>query len=279
MFSLRVELFLQGVVLVSIVLLMVELQLEDPGPVWWYLDLIVVSIFSVEYVLRLARSRPPWKYGFSFLGIVDLLAILPFFLTFMGDLRALRLLRLLRIVRALKLQRLNESLSRFLFSFGKIGTELKVIGTLLFFVLFVSSIAVFEAERRAQPEAFGDFASSYWWAIVTMTTVGYGDQVPITIFGRIAAGFTVIVGLIAFGVFTSVVGTAFLTTIQRNSVDITQTSRERLDRLVELTGMHEQRIVDEALGYLEIIYDVENRLSPQPFVQFDTSEQVCQRSL
>lgn len=283
MFPLRVEMFLQVVVLLSIVAYIVELQVGSPTPtwaeVWKWTEITIATIFTVEYVGRIIASKHRLRYVTSWMGVVDLISLLPFYIGQLIDLRVLRLFRTLRIVRALKLQRFNASLSRFFLSFTKIESELKIIGTLLFLILFMSTALVHEAEREAQPDKFGDFGSSFWWAVVTMTTVGYGDSVPVTGLGRFVAGLTVVVGLIAFGVFTSVVGTAFLTTIQRNSVDITADSRAKLDRLIKLTGMHEQNVLDEALGYLEIIYDTEHRLEPTPFVQFDTTEQVCQRSL
>ncbi|QGJ68964.1 Voltage-gated potassium channel [Planctomycetales bacterium 10988] len=273
----RLELFFQVVIFLGISLFVVDLELENTPPWVSWCEIGVVSIFTLEFFLRLYVAKNRWRYLTSFMGLIDLLAILPFYLPFFIDLRSLRIFSLLRLTRVLKLQRLNASIVQFLICFGKIKNELKIIGTILFLFLLVSSTMVYQFERQAQPEVFSDIWSSIWWSVITITTVGYGDMYPVTPAGRFIASIMVVFGLAVFGTFTSVVGTAFLTTIQRNTVEITMASREKVDKLSAIIGLDEQGVVEEALGYLEIIYDVQRLGGEIPHSEIDTLDPVVHR--
>lgn len=156
-------------------------------------------IFSIEYVLRIYVAKKPFKYIFSFYGIIDLLAILPFFLSTTLDLRSLRAFRIFRIFRAFKLVRYNSALNRFAIAARIVKEEviLFLIVTLIF--LFLASAGIYYFENAAQPELFSSIFHSAWWSVATLTTVGYGDVYPITMGGRI---FTFIILMIGVGVVT-----------------------------------------------------------------------------
>lgn len=166
-------------------------------------EVLSVLVFTAEYALRIwaaAEADParPWRARARFvtspLAIVDLIAILPFYLAFVTgiDLRTLRVLRLLRILK----------LSRYSASIGLLRDALRheafAIGAALFvlsLMLIVAASLAHLAERQAQPETFGTVPHALWWAVVTMTTVGYGDAVPVTTAGKVIAGLIGILGI------------------------------------------------------------------------------------
>ena len=140
--------------------------------------------------------------------MVDLLAILPFYLTTGIDLRAVKVLRALRIISLLKLTRYNAAMSRFARSFALAKEEfaLFVIATMM--ILFLAAVGIYYFERDAQPEAFASVFHSLWWAVTTLTTVGYGDVYPITVGGRFFTYIVVMVGLGVIAVPASVLASA-----------------------------------------------------------------------
>ena len=159
------------------------------------LEMISVIIFSIEYVVRVGFSRPRLGYVFSFMGAIDLLSILPFYLGGGLDLRTMRALRLMRIFRILKLARYSAAARRFHMAFSYAREELVLFGTAALIVLYLASVGIYYFENEAQPKAFSSVFQSMWWALVTLTTVGYGDAIPITLGGRVFTSLILIVGL------------------------------------------------------------------------------------
>ena len=159
------------------------------------IERVSVIIFSVEYVLRIYVAKNPFKYLFSFFGVIDFLSILPFFLGQIIDLRSLKILRIFRIFRTLKLIRFNKALNRFDKAFKLIKEELILFVILTFILIFLSASGIYFFEREAQPETFVSIFDSLWWAIVTLTTVGYGDVYPVTVGGKIFTFFVLIIGI------------------------------------------------------------------------------------
>ena len=152
----------------------------------------VTALFVTEYVLRIATAEHRWKYVVSFYGIIDLVAILPTLLGF--DLRALRAVRLIRLLRVLKITRAH-ALSRFLKALWSVREEglIFLLSTVL--VLYLAATGIYYFEHEAQPEAFGSIPESLWWAVATLTTVGYGDTYPITGGGRLFTGLVLLCGM------------------------------------------------------------------------------------
>lgn len=146
--------------------------------------------------MRIYVSKKPFKYIFSFYGIIDFLAIFPFYLRSVYDFRALRAFR---IFRALKLFRYNKALNRFQIAAKIVKEELILFLILTSIFIFIASAGIYFFENEAQPEIFTSVIHSGWWAIVTLTTVGYGDVYPITMGGKI---FTVFILLIGVGIVT-----------------------------------------------------------------------------
>lgn len=160
-----------------------------------YFEVFSVIVFSVEYLLRVWVSKRPIKYIFSFYGIIDILAILPFYLVGFLDLRFLRAFRILRIFRALKAIRYNKALQRFGLAFKLVKEEIVLFIACTIILIFITSAGIYYFENEAQPETFKSIFHSAWWSIVTLTTVGYGDVYPITLGGRIFTFFVLMIGV------------------------------------------------------------------------------------
>ncbi|MBD2859596.1 ion transporter [Spongiibacter sp. KMU-158] len=173
-----------------------------------YAEMVVVVLFTLEYLIRLALTKKRLKFVFSFYGLIDLLAILPFYLAFAVDLRTLRLLRLLRLARILKLARYNKALQRFTTALYLAKEELIIFTMASFVVLYLAAVGIYHFEHAAQPEVFRSIFDCLWWAVSTLTTVGYGDIYPITTGGRFFTFMVLMVGLGLIAVPTGIVASA-----------------------------------------------------------------------
>jgi voltage-gated potassium channel len=158
-------------------------------------EAFTLSVFVAEYALRVLVACRKRSFVFSFYGLVDLLAIAPVFLPIGLDLRSLRVFRLLRLIRILKLFRYNRAADRFRRAFVAIRAELTLFLAACLMVLYLASVGIYYFEHPAQPEAFRSVFSSMWWAVATLTTVGYGDIYPITTGGRLFTALILFVGL------------------------------------------------------------------------------------
>ena len=153
-------------------------------------------LFTVEYVLRIWAAPKKRAFIFSFYGIVDLLAILPAMLFLLPEFRMLRILRFLRIFRILKATRFILAVDRLTTALNDVKRELVALVILSLMLVYLAACGIHYFEKETQPEAFGSIFGSMWWAIVTLTTVGYGDVYPATPGGKI---FTALVTLIGVG--------------------------------------------------------------------------------
>lgn len=160
-------------------------------------ELWIVGIFTLEYLLRVWVAAKKREFVFSFFGLVDLAAILPFYLALGLDLEVLRACRLLRLLRIFKLFRYSRAARRYRLAFSLIREELALFFSAAFLLLFFAAAGVYHFEHEAQPEAFQSIFHSLWWAVITLTTVGYGDAYPVTLGGRL---FTFLVLMIGLGV-------------------------------------------------------------------------------
>ena len=190
--------FIQVLILLSLIAFTIE-TLPDNSvytiEVLNAFELICVAIFSIEYLLRIVVSKKPFRYIFSFYGIIDFLAIFPFYLRGANDLRALRAFRIFRIFRALKLIRYNKALNRFHMAARIVKEEMILFFIVTAIFIFLASAGIYFFENKAQPELFTSVIHSGWWAIATLTTVGYGDVYPITIGGKIFTFFILLIGV------------------------------------------------------------------------------------
>ena len=163
-------------------------------------ETVTYIAFSIEYIYRILQARKGLgiqSYALSFFGIIDLLAILPFFLPFIiaVDARAIRVLRLLRLVNVIKIGRHNRAINTLIKVIRSVRTEVAVTLFASIVVVVFAGILMYYAEHQTQPEVFTNMSQSIWWAVATLTTIGYGDIYPVTALGKIIASSLAFVGI------------------------------------------------------------------------------------
>ncbi|MBE7628651.1 ion transporter [Tenacibaculum piscium] len=190
--------FIQVLILLSLIAFTVETLPNNSNTTINFLNIFettCIIIFSIEYILRILISKKPLKYIFSFYGIIDFLAIFPYYIKGIFDLRTLRMFRIFRVFRALKLIRYNKALNRFHIAAKIVKEEMVLFFIVTFIFVFLAASGIYFFENEAQPESFKSIIHSGWWAIATLTTVGYGDVYPITVGGKIFTFFILLVGV------------------------------------------------------------------------------------
>jgi len=181
------------------------------------IELYSVIIFTIEYLMRLFTLKSI-KEIFSFMMIIDLLAILPFYLSSLTvNTTILRVLRLTRLLRLAKLARYSEAIENIKKSFARKKYELIITGCIFLCGLIVSSVLIYFAENGTGVETFKSIPRAFWWSIVTFTSVGYGDSYPLTNFGKIVASFSAIMGVGLHGLFIGIIGSAFIEGIKNDN--------------------------------------------------------------
>ncbi|MEZ6123571.1 MAG: ion transporter [Planctomycetaceae bacterium] len=191
---------IQSLIVLSLVTFSIETlpDLSEPVQRWLhYVEIATVVVFTIEYLLRIAVADQKFEFIFSFFGLVDLLSILPFYIASGIDLRSVRAFRLLRLFRAFKLIRYNKAIRRFHRALLIAREELILYLLVTLLLLYFAAVGIYFCENEAQPNEFASVFHSLWWAVATLTTVGYGDVYPVTTGGRI---FTFVVLLIGLGV-------------------------------------------------------------------------------
>lgn len=215
------DLFIQSLIIFSLVSFSIE-TLPDLHPVLQKIlrisEIISVIIFTVEYIFRILVSDKKLRFIFSFYGLIDLIAILPFYLSTGIDLRSLRIFRLFRLFRILKILRYNSAIHHFQRAFREIKEELILFFIFTFFLLYISAAGIYYFENAAQPEVFKSIFHSLWWAIETFTTVGYGDIYPITSGGKVFSFFMLLIGLGIIAVPSGLIASALSKTFKDNEV-------------------------------------------------------------
>ncbi|MGE0132342.1 MAG: ion transporter [Blastocatellales bacterium] len=191
----------------------------------WF-EVFSVAVFTIEYLARLwacvsqsRYSHPVFgrlRFMFRPMAIMDLLAVLPFYLTFFtADLRFVRALRLFRLFRVAKLGRYSSSVRLFGQVFKSKKEELFVTAMMMLLMILMSASFMYFAENEAQPDKFPDIPSTVWWSVMTLTTVGYGDVFPVTPLGRGLAMVIAILGIGMFALPVGIFGAGFVEEIQK----------------------------------------------------------------
>ena len=173
-----------------------------------YSEIAVVIVFTIEYLTRLVLSQNRLMFIFSFYGLIDLIAILPFYLSFSVDLRTLRLVRLMRFFRILKFARYNTAIQRFAKALYLAKEELVIFIFASLILLYLSAIGIYHFEHTVQPDIFRSIFDCLWWSVITLTTVGYGDIYPVTTGGRFFTFIVLMVGIGLVAVPTGIVASA-----------------------------------------------------------------------
>lgn len=213
----RFDLFIQFLVVLSLISFSIETFPDLSKTTQRILnvsEVVIVIIFTAEYILRLIVADGKLRFIFSFYGLIDLFAILPFYVARSVDLRSLRVFRLFRLFRVFKILRYSNAIRRFRRAFVTVKDEMVIFLIATAFVLYVTSVGIYYFENQAQPEQFKSILHCLWWAIVTLTTVGYGDVYPITVGGKIFTTFILIIGLGIIAVPTGLIASALTKVIE-----------------------------------------------------------------
>ena len=217
-----------ALIIISILLIILESfkEFQEALKEFIYtIETVVVIFFTIEYIIRLITSRylypekklfAPFLFIFSFLGIIDLLSILPFYLPMFVEtnLIFLRVLRLFRLMRIFKLLRYSESVMTLGKAVSRIKTELISTLFITLIVLLFSANVMYIVENKAQPDAFSNMGEALWWAVATLTTVGYGDIYPITSLGKVISGVMALIGIGIVAIPTGLLSSAFVAEIE-----------------------------------------------------------------
>ncbi len=192
------DVVIQSLILLSLVTFSIE-TLPNLSPRWLRVleifEVVSVIVFTVEYLLRLLVADRKLGFVVSFFGIIDALAILPFYLSFGVDLRSIRAFRLFRLFRVFKLARYSQAVQRFHRALLIAREEAVLFMFVTTLLLYFAAVGIYYFENQAQPEVFSSVFHSLWWAVTTLTTVGYGDTYPVTVGGRIFTFFVLLIGL------------------------------------------------------------------------------------
>lgn len=216
-----------GLIIALIVISIIQIIVDtfDVPPLVMHVSSLIetvsVIIFTLEYLARLWTAtyiypeKPPivarFRYAFSFMAVIDFLAILPFYVPFIIpiDLRILRTLRLLRLLRLFKINRYTDALHEIGMVFKLKASQLLSSFMVVFLLMLIASILMYNIENAAQPNTFKNAFDSLWWAIATFTTVGYGDIYPITVAGKILSAVIAILGIGLVAVPTGIISAGF----------------------------------------------------------------------
>lgn len=209
--------FIQFLIVLSVITFSLE-TLPDLKPqtkaILNSIELFCVIVFTAEYLVRIYVSDRKLKFIFSFFGLIDLFAILPFYLSFGLDLRSLRVLRMFRLFRLLKLVRYNKAMSHFAKAMMLAKEQIVLFMGVTLVLIYFAAIGIYYFENEAQPEHFSSIFDSLWWSIVTLTTVGYGDVYPITVGGRIFTFFILLIGLGIVAIPTGIISSSLTKVVE-----------------------------------------------------------------
>lgn len=175
------------------------------------IEFFTVIIFTIEYIMQIYIIEEKRKFIFSFYGIIDLLAILPFYIGINYDLRSIRILRLLRFIKILKLFKSTSVFKTYINAYNSIKYELLLFFIVSAAILYISAIGIYYFEYEEQPDKFKSVFHCLWWSITTLTTVGYGDMYPVTIGGKAFTFLTLVIGLGTIAVPSGLLASALKT--------------------------------------------------------------------
>jgi voltage-gated potassium channel len=244
-----------GVLIALIVVTLAETVLESVprlvaahGSLFKAIEAIALIIFSIEYAARLwiAVEHPPWRrlgaigaalrFASGPAGLIDLAAVLPFWLPFVVA-TDFKVLLVLRLVRFLKLTRYSPAMRSLLEALYVERRALVGCFVILCGATLLAAALMHFAEGAVQPDKFGTIPDAMWWAIVTLGSIGYGDAVPITAVGRLVAGLTIFVGFLMMALPVGIVATAFANEVHRRDFIVTWGQVARIPLFSELSAV------------------------------------------
>lgn len=208
------DLILLSAIIISVIGIIIssDVKIEEKyGSLLYIAEWIFTILFTIEYILRIYSAKNRKKYIFSFMGIVDLLAIIPTYMMFIYPpikyLLDIRIIRLIRIFRVLKLT--NYVRGAYTMQIALRSSRPKIIVFLLSVAIIVILVGTLMYIIEGQKNGFDNIADSIYWAVITLTTVGYGNVVPVTGIGKVLASFIMILGYAIIAVPTGIVSSEF----------------------------------------------------------------------
>ena len=225
---------------VAVTLESVEALHEKFDQIFHYFELFSILIFTVEYSLRVwvaplkyengvtASHIARMKYVFSVNGIIDLLSIIPFYLQFMLPGLDLRILRTLRLLRILKLSTYNSALSDLIEAIREERRSFIAAGYIFVVMFIIASSLIYFAEHQNHPTHFNSIPDSMYWALITLTTVGYGDVTPVTALGKLISVISAMGGVIVVALLTGIIASSFSLQMERRKAEFEDEIREAL---------------------------------------------------
>lgn len=224
------ELFLVTIIILNILAIVLDSVKDihqEYGELLYQFEVLSIILFTFEYILRLYSivenpkySHPVkgrWKFALTPIAIIDLMAFVPFYLAFLPiDLRFLRIFRLMAVFRVFKIARYLHALKIFRQVIADRKEQLVLSFIFILFVLIFISFIMFLAEHDAQPDEFSSIPATMWWGIATLTTVGYGDIVPITPLGKFLGGLFAIAGVGLLALPAGILSSGFYEKLHRD---------------------------------------------------------------
>ena len=225
---------------VAVTLESVEALHEKYDRIFHYFELFSILIFTVEYSLRVwvaplkyengvtASYIARMKYVFSVNGIIDFLSIIPFYLQFMLPGLDLRILRTLRLLRILKLSTYNSALSDLIEAIREERRSFIAAGYIFVVMFIIASSLIYFAEHQNHPTHFNSIPDSMYWALITLTTVGYGDVTPVTALGKLISVISAMGGVIVVALLTGIIASSFSLQMERRKAEFEDEIRDAL---------------------------------------------------
>lgn len=236
LFSYLYQLFMIITITISILLLILSTEYQiktwsdDNGNIFGIFEVVIISIFLFDYIVRFVCCKYPFKFLFNFLNVIDILSILPFFIELMindSNISALAVLRLFRLFRVFKMTRHSQIMQMFfkaikraqegiIFLIFLMGMFIIFFGTCVYYAEIswcnqdqYGNWIYFRGDLIGEITVFQSIPRSMWWCLVTLTTVGYGDMFPVTVAGKIVASITMICSLITIAFPVTLLASAF----------------------------------------------------------------------
>ena len=229
-----VEILLQTLICISVILYVLEVDYGktthslEGDPFWLWSERLIAGILTIEYFVR-------WRvigkgYCLSAMGLIDFIAILPFWLGFFVPVEWLGFIRTLRVLRLLKWYRYSLSVRIFVNALSSSRRYLVGMALMIIILGLFSAVGIHELEKEAQPKEFGSLTESMWWTTVTLMTVGYGDVTPVTSAGKIFAQFVMLVGVALTAAFIGIVGSSVFGHMRRMEKEGEELEKEASDQ-------------------------------------------------
>lgn len=268
------EIFITALILLSILTIILESFANLKAQYGFYFDIfenVTLTIFTVEYFLRLLTAKvkyseskswssAAWKFISSGSGIIDLIAISPLFVhavAFFGfnsifntDFRFIRILKITRLLRILKMNTFTNSIKVVADVFTEKRDDLGITLFVTFILLLVSATIMFYVEGKEQPELFPNILASFWWAIATLTTVGYGDVYPITPLGKFISGLIALLGIGLVALPAGILSSAFIEKLEDGTIkeeEVEEISNKSILPQAQFQSVSSKKNEDQAL--------------------------------